>query len=111
MLCTEDLQTRGYVLFDETWRAKLCVEEHHEFLLLSEAKYYCDWRRPHEDHPYKRFNGYQDYEDFHVMMIGWQAVGGDGVNAAERVGLERVLKEAVRKTDARNIASKEVFLI
>lgn len=111
LLYTEDLQTCGYVLLDEIWKSKFCAEEPYEFLLLSEANYYCDWRRPHEDHPYKKFYGYQDYEEFHVMMIEWKAVGRDGANAAERVGLGRVLKEAVRNTDARNIAWKEVVLI
>lgn len=111
LLYTEDLQICGYVLLDEVWKSKFCAEERYEFLLLSEANYYCDWRRPHEDHPYKRFSGYQDYEEFHVMMIEWKEVGGDGAYAAERVGLGRVLKEAVRSTDAKNLAWKEVVLI
>jgi hypothetical protein len=111
LLYTEDLQTCGYVLLDEAWKSKFCAEESYEFLLLSEANYYCDWRRPHEDHPFKRFNGYQDYEEFHVMMVEWKEVGGDGTKAAERVGLGRVLKEVVRSIDAKNIAWKEVVLI
>ncbi|UKZ66056.1 uncharacterized protein TrAtP1_007239 [Trichoderma atroviride] len=111
LLYTEDLQICGYVLLDEVWKSQFCAEEPYEFLLLSEANYYCDWRRPHEDHPYKRFNGYQNYEEFHVMMIEWKEVGGDGAKAAERVGLGRVLKEAVRSIDAKNVAWKEVILI
>lgn len=111
LLYTEGIQTAGYVLLDETWRSKFCAEEPYEFLLLSEANYHCEWGRPHENHPYKKFYGYQDYEEFHVMMIEWKAVGRDGVNAAERVGLGRVLKEAVRNTDVRNLAWKEVTLV
>lgn len=45
------------------------------------------------------------------MMIEWRAVGRNGANAAERVGLGRVLKEVVRNPDAMNIAWKEVTLI
>jgi hypothetical protein len=111
LLYTEDLKICGYVLLDEVWKTKFSADEFYEFLLLSEANYYCDWRRPHEDHPYKRFYDYQAYEEFHVMMIEWKAVGRDGAKAAERVGLGRVLKEAIRNTDARDITWKEVILI
>lgn len=111
LLYTEDLHTCGYVLLDEIWTSRFSAKEPYEFLLLSEANYHCEWRRPHDDHPYKRFYSYQDYEEFHTMMIEWKAVGRDGANAAERVGLGRVLKEAVRNTDARIMAWKEVTLI
>lgn len=54
LLYTKDLQICGYVLLDETWKSKFCAEEPYEFLLLSEANYYCDWGRPHEGHPFQK---------------------------------------------------------
>ncbi|KAM0249684.1 hypothetical protein ACHAQJ_008945 [Trichoderma viride] len=111
LLYNEDLRPCGYVLLDDIWKSKFRAEEPYEFLLLSEANYYCEWRRPHEDHPYKKFYGFKDYEEFHIMMIEWKAVGRVSNRVAERVGLGRVLKEAIKNADDRNVAWKEIILV
>jgi hypothetical protein len=111
LLYNEDLRPCGYVLLDDIWKSKFCAGEPYEFLLLSEANYYCEWRRPHEDHPYKKFYGFKDYEEFHIMMIEWKGVGKVDTRVAERVGLGRVLKEAIRNANDKNVVWKEIILV
>jgi hypothetical protein len=82
----------GYVMLDSSWDEKFQQDPNreYEFLILSEANYYCNWGRPHEGHPYARGWDMVDYREWHVMMT-------DTVNGGlrERVGLGRVLKDSL----------------
>lgn len=111
LLYTLKHQLCGYVMLDETWQDKFSAETPYDFLLLSEANYYCDWGRPHENHPFKKFYGFREYEEFHAMMIEWKSVGQAGIKAAERVGLGRVLKEVLKSADDDAASWKQVILI
>lgn len=69
-------QTSSYVLLDQSWKTRFSRDQSYEFPMLSEANYECQWRRPHEYHPYKTQKFYDSYEcydshyvEFHVMMI------------------------------------------
>ncbi|KAH8200781.1 hypothetical protein TruAng_005018 [Truncatella angustata] len=91
------------------------IDPTYDFLMLSEANYYCDWGRPHENHPYKKFYGMgPDWAEFHVMMVEWKQwqPEGDGnqVTTAERVGIGRVLKEAVKDAWDEGPVWKEIVL-
>lgn len=113
-------QISGYVLLDESWTRRFSSDQPYEFLMLSEANYTCQWRRPHEDHPYKSKQFYDSYgrEDsqyveYHAMMILWKTlvVGGADMKVAERVGLGRVMKEALGDSVGEKAVWKEIVLI
>ncbi|KAH8585749.1 heterokaryon incompatibility protein-domain-containing protein [Bisporella sp. PMI_857] len=99
LLQNKKSQPCGYVLLDDIWTTKYSMDKPYDFLMLSEANYSCQWRRPHEDHPYKKYYGFgPDWEEFYVMMVEWKTligIDGDEMKAAERVGLGRVLKESI----------------
>jgi hypothetical protein len=86
----------GYVLLDDRWKDihATAISPVYTFLLLSEANYYSNWRIPHETHPYKKFYGEEEYEEFHVMMV--EEKDYDGVRVLERAGIGRLLKEATQ---------------
>jgi hypothetical protein len=98
----------GYVLLDESWKPQdMSIQE---FLLLSEANYYCDWGRPHEGHPYRKFYGFTAYEEYHVMMVTWRTLD-TGLKVAERAGIGRVLREAAGDAYGDGPEAKEVVLV
>jgi hypothetical protein len=121
-LLNRNSQISGYVLLDDSWflepepvgteSAKL--DQLQDFVLLSEANYYCDWRRPHEDHPYKRFYDYECWEEFHVMMVVWKTIRndkGEEIRVAERAGKGRVLKEAVPDACEEGAKWKDIIMV
>jgi hypothetical protein len=108
LLLNKDEAVSGYVLLDETWKSRDMSTQ--DFLLLSEANYYCDWGRPHENHPYKKFYGLEEWEEYHVMMVSWRMLD-TGVRVAERVGLGRLLKEAVKDTYGNGPEVRDIVLV
>lgn len=98
----------GYILLDESW--KMEAGNVFDFLLLSEANYYCEWGRPHENHPYKKFWGMMEYEEFHVMMVQWRTLD-NGVIVAERTGIGRLLKEAVADACGNGPVWSDIILV
>lgn len=99
LLRSKTHQTCGYVLLQSDWRTKYSSDVPYDFLLLSEANYDCKWSRPHENHPYKKSYGLEpNWAEFHVMMVQQNpTLGGDssGMVIVERVGIGRLLKEAM----------------
>jgi hypothetical protein len=74
--------------------------------VLSDANYDSPgYGRPHEAHPYTKYYGTEDYEEFHVMMIKW---GEHGI--AQRVGLGRLHGEAVGDAWGKGAVWKEIRL-
>ena len=94
----------GYVLLDESWR-EYDLDMEHEFLMLSDANYFSNWGRPHENHPYKKSYDFIDFIEYHVMMVTRPEEG-----IVERLGLGRVLHEAVKDAYGDGPVWKEVIL-
>ncbi|KAH8652051.1 heterokaryon incompatibility protein-domain-containing protein [Xylariales sp. PMI_506] len=100
-------QTCGYVLL-----AGICEQQSkaipggddqvHDFLMLSEANYQSNYGRPHSNHaPYEQKWGVGPiWDEFHAMMIchpeELEQQDPKAPMIAERVGLGRVLKEALK---------------
>jgi hypothetical protein len=97
----------GYVLLDDDWVPQSSTsavfdsttswttkwdgsEPLHQFVLLSKANNHCEWRRPHEAHPYTKNHGLEAYIEIHAIMITQK----NGV--ASRAGLGRIHQEALQ---------------
>jgi len=106
-ILNQNMAISGYVLLDESWREiySSSPETEYEFILLSDADYYCSWGRPHEGHPYKKSWEMEDYIEYHVMMIKWMKEG-----TAERVGLGRLHHEALKDAWGEGYVWKEIVL-
>jgi len=97
----------GYVLLDENWQKtySLSPDTEHEFIMLSDANYECQWGRPHEGHPYTKFPAGTPYIEYHAMMV---TATSEGI--AERAGLGRVHQEALKDAWGKGPVWKDIVL-
>jgi hypothetical protein len=99
-LCHEDYAEDspcGYILLDSSYDRPEYDLSEHEFLLMSEANYDCQYGRPHARNKYKQYWG-EDWEEVHVMMVKHKELE-NGAKVTERLGIGRVLREALSATD------------
>ncbi|KAF2184100.1 HET-domain-containing protein [Zopfia rhizophila CBS 207.26] len=98
-------QDCGWVLLDEDWVERVNREgvRLQEFIMLSEGCHPMADQRPQNLQPYKA-NHLDDFKQFNAMMINWR--GG----IAERVGLGRVMKDALVHACGRDMKWKEILL-
>ncbi|KIW09417.1 uncharacterized protein PV09_00307 [Verruconis gallopava] len=108
LLLNRNNAVSGYVLLDESWRQHDMSLQ--EFLILSEANYYCDWARPHENHPYKKSYEFEAWDEYHVMMVTRRTLDV-GLLAVERAGVGRLHKEAVKDAHGEQAEASNVILV
>jgi hypothetical protein len=65
---------------------------------MSEANYDCQYGRPHARNKYKQYWGEDDWEEVHVMMVKHKELE-NGAKVTERLGIGRVLREALSDAD------------
>lgn len=90
----------GYVLLDDSYDLPEYDLSEQEFLLMSEANYDCQYGRPHARNKYKQYWDEEHWEEVHIMMVKHRELD-NGARVTERLGIGRVMREALSDSDSR----------